>query len=267
MTIPSEPRLENPVLRRLRAGEAALGMSVRLSRSADVARIARASGHDFIFIDTQHSIFDLETIGHIAQTAMACDIAPVVRVRGVDDPDTSLLLDNGVLGIVFPDVNTPEQARRGVETCRFAPRGRRSLAGGYPHFDFRPVPAGRLVSQLDDATLVACMIETEEGLANVEAIAAIDGVDVLHLGSTDYLSDIGKPGQFDHPALKAAQEKVIEAARRHGKFAGCGGNRDVERQVKAIQAGARFLTTQTDAGFLLAAADQWTSGVRKALGA
>ncbi len=254
----------NPVLKRLQAGEVALGMSVRLARSGDIARVALASGHDFIFIDTQHSIFDIETIGHIAQTAMACGIAPVVRVRSVDDPDASLLLDNGVMGIVFPDVETPEQARRAVEICRFAPVGRRSLAGGYPHYDFRSVPAATLQAELNAATLVVCMIETQEGLDNIDAIAATDGVDVLHLGSADYLSSIGKAGQFDDPALRAAQAKVIETAQRHGKFAGCGGNRDPGRQIEAIRAGARFLTTQTDIGFLLSAANRWTQEVRQA---
>lgn len=262
MPTPSAPT--NPVLRRLQAGEVALGMSVRLARSADIARIARATSHDFLFIDTQHSIFDIETIAHIAQTALACDVAPVVRVRSVDDPDASLLLDNGVMGIVYPDVETPEQAKRAVDVCRFAPIGRRSLAGGYPHYDFSPVPAASLMQQLNAATLVVCMIETAEGLANVDAIAAVDGVDVIHLGSTDYLSSIGKPGQFDDPMLRAAQEKVIDSARRHGKHAGCGGNRDVDRQIDAIRAGARFLTTQTDIGFLTASAHRWTSAVRQA---
>ncbi|MES2712394.1 MAG: aldolase, partial [Pseudomonadota bacterium] len=82
--------MDNPVLRNLRAGKPAFGMSVRMTRSADIARIARATGHDFLFIDTQHAIFDIETIAHIAQTALAIGVAPVVRVRGVDDPDIAL---------------------------------------------------------------------------------------------------------------------------------------------------------------------------------
>src|SRR5690349_20939235 len=93
--------LTNPVKERMKAGEAALGMNVRLARSGDIARIAKATGHDFIFSDAQHSIFSRETITHITQTALAIGIAPFVRVRGCDDPDTSLLLDNGALGIVF----------------------------------------------------------------------------------------------------------------------------------------------------------------------
>jgi staphyloferrin B biosynthesis citrate synthase len=257
--------LNNPVLDRMRGGDVALGMNVRLARSGDIARIAKTTGHDFIFIDTQHSIFGLETIAHIAQAALGCGVAAVVRVRGVEDPDVSLLLDNGVTGIVFPDVNTAAQARKAVDICRFAPIGKRSVSGGYPHFDFRPVPLTLSAPLMNGATLLVCMIETMEGLANVEEIAAVAGIDVIHVGSNDLLADMGKPGKFDDPAIVEAQDRVIAAAKRGGTFAGCGGNRDVARQVGAIRKGVQFVTTQSDIGFLTAAASSWTGGVREAL--
>src|SRR3974377_1800050 len=123
-------RLTNPVKETLKAGGVWLGMTVPLGRSPDIARIAKASGHDFIFIDTQHSIYDLETIAAIAHTALAIGIAPLVRVRGIADPDVSLLLDNGVTGIIYPDVANAEEARQAVDTCKFAPIGRGSGVGG-----------------------------------------------------------------------------------------------------------------------------------------
>ena len=261
----TDVNLVNPVKARMRAGEAALGMNVRLGRSADIARIAKATGHDFIFIDIQHSIFNLETIVHIAQTALAIGIAPLVRVRSVNDPDVSLLLDNGVTGIVFPDVATAADARKAVDTCKFAPIGKRSVSGGYPHFDYRSVPLAQSVPALNEVCLLVCMIETLEGMANLEAIAAVDGVDVLHLGSNDLLANMGQPGKFDAPEIVAAQERLIAVATAHGKFAGCGGNRDVARQAEMIRKGCRFLTTQSDIGFLAAAASAWTKGVREAL--
>lgn len=259
------PRLTNPVKEKLRAGAVAMGISVRMVRSADIARIARATGHDFLFIDTQHAVFDLETIIHIAQTAIAIGVAPLVRVRGVDDPDVALLLDNGVTGIVFPDVSTAEQARRAVARVRFPPRGARSVAGGYVHFDYAAMPVGQAVAEIEDSTLLVCMIETLEGLANVEAIAAVPGIDVLHVGTNDLLVAMGKPGAFDDPAVVAAQDRVIAAARAQGIHAGCGGNRDTARQAAAVQRGALFLTTQSDIALLSAAASAWTRGVRAAL--
>lgn len=257
--------LVNPVKARLAAGEPALGMTVRLGRSADIARIAKSTGHDFIFIDTQHSIFGVETLVHIAQACLGLGIACLVRVRGIDDPDVSVLLDNGVTGIVYPDIATAAQARRAVEVCKFPPIGQRSVVGGYPHFDYRAVPLSEAVPQLNAVSLVVLMIETVEGLENVEAIAAVPGVDVLHVGSNDLLANMGKPGRFDDPDIVAAQDRVIAAAQANGIFAGCGGNRDVARQVEAVRRGALFLTTQTDIGFLSAAAGHWTRGVRTAL--
>ena len=262
----ADVKLANPVKARMRAGEAALGMNVRLGRSADIARIAKATGHDFVFIDVQHGIFDLETIAHIAQTALGIGVAPLVRVRGVNDPDVSLLLDNGVTGIVFPDVATAADARKAVETCRFAPLGKRSVGGGYPHFDYRPVPVAEAIAALDEVCLVVCMIETVEGMQNLESIAAVEGVDVLHLGTNDLLVSMGKPGRFEDPAIVAAQERLIAVCKAHGKFAGIGGHRDVARQAELVRKGCRFLTTQSDIGFLSAAAGEWTKALRDAVG-
>lgn len=263
MTSHHSSPLRNPVLERMRANEPALGLLTKLGRSPDIARIARATGHDFVFIDTQHGIFDVETIFTIANAALALDVTPVVRTRGVDDPDVSMLLDNGVTGIVFPDVNTAEQAKTAVACSRFPPIGKRSVGGPVPHFDYQPMPAGELAAALNEATLVVAMIETVEAVDNVDAIAAIDGIDVIHVGSNDLLMDMGKPGQFDAPELIAAQDKVIAAAAANGKFSGCGGNRDVSRQAEVIRKGARFLTTQTDIAFLSSAARQWVSSVRE----
>ena len=142
--------LKNPAKERMRAGGVALGMIVRLARSAEIARIAKTTGHDFIFIDGQHALFSIETVGHIAQTALAIGVAPLVRVRSCDDPSISLILDNGATGIIFPDVSSDADARRAVNACKFPPVGKRSVGAGYPNFDFRPVPLTQAVPQLND---------------------------------------------------------------------------------------------------------------------
>ena len=262
---PADTEIVNPVKERMKAGQVALGMIVRLSRSGDVALVAKTSGHDFIFIDGQHALFSLETIGHIAQAALGCGIAPLVRVRSCGDPDISVILDNGATGIVFPDVNTAADARAAVDACKFPPIGKRSVSGGYQVFDFRPVPTGQSVRALNDSTLVVCMIETREGLSNVEQIAAVEGVDVVHVGCNDLLNDMGKPGQFGDPEVIAAVERVIAAAKAHGKYAGLGGERDLERQLAFIRKGMRFVTTQTDLSLLMAAATQRAEQIRKGL--
>ncbi len=259
------PDLINPVKERMRAGEVALGMIVRLARSGDIVRVAKSTGHDFVFIDGQHSLFSIETIGHLAQVGLGCGTAVLVRVRSCDDPSISLILDNGATGIIFPDVNTAAQARRAVDACKFAPIGKRSVGGAYPNFDCAPVPLAHATRALNAATLVVCMIETREGLSNVEEIAAVPGVDVVHVGCNDLLAAIGKPGAFGDPEIVAAVERVIAAAAAAGIQAGLGGERDQERQLAFIRKGVRFVTTQTDLGFLMAEASRRTEQIRKGL--
>jgi len=261
----SETTPINPVKAKIAAGGAALGLGVRLVRSAEIARIARASGHDFLFLDMQHSLFNLETLGHIAQAALALGVAPVARVRSVRDPDVQALLDNGVTGIVFPDISTAEEAKRAVNRAKFPPVGRRSVSGGYALFDYRPMSTADAVPALQENTLVVCMIETREGVENIEAIAAVEGIDVIHIGANDLLTALGKPGQFGDPEGAAAIEKVITTAVRHGKIAGVGGDRNLPRQMEYIRRGARFLTTNSEIAFIMAEASRVTGELRRAL--
>jgi 2-keto-3-deoxy-L-rhamnonate aldolase RhmA len=255
----------NPALDRMRAGEVALGMIVRLGRTGDIARIAKSSGHDFIFIDGQHALYDLETVNAIAQTALGIGITPLVRVRSADDPDMPVLLDNCAGGIVVPDVNTADDARRAVARAKFPPVGRRSAGGAVAMFDFRAVPQKDALRILNDNTLLVCMVETPEGVSNVEAIAAVEGVDVVHVGCTDLLANMGKPGAYGDPEALAAIDRVLAACKKNGKIPGVGGDRDIGRQTQFIRNGARFLTTNADIAFLLAEASRRTEALRKAL--
>jgi 2-keto-3-deoxy-L-rhamnonate aldolase RhmA len=257
--------LVNPVLERMRAGGVALGMNIRLAHSGEIASIARTTGHDFLFLDAQHATFSNETLAHIALAARGCGVAPFVRVRGCEDPDISLLLDSGITGIIVPDVNTAAQARKAVQAARFPPFGRRSASGGYSRFDFRPVPLGEAMEALNRATLVACMIESREGLNNIEEICGVDGIDVIHVGCNDLLLDMGKPGAFGDPEVVRAIDHVIDVTVAKGKFAGFGGDRDLARQARFIRQGVKFMTTHSDIGFLMAEASRRTAELRHAI--
>lgn len=255
----------NPALARMRAGEAALGMIVRLARTGDIAMIAGASGHDFVFLDIQHAAMSLETASAISLAALGCGVTPIVRVRAFDDLDAARILDAGAMGIVIPDVESAAQARRAVEICKFAPLGARSVSAGYPAFGYRAVPAPEAARTLNEETLLICMVETRKGIEHADEIAAVPGVDVVHVGCSDLLSDLGKPGQYGDPEVIAALEHVIAVCRRHGKFAGLGGDRDPARQARFIREGVRFVTTNTDVAFLSAEASRRTESLRQAI--
>jgi len=173
------------------------------------------------------------------------------------------MLDGGVTGIVVPDVNTPEDAQTAVQACKFAPIGSRSVTTGYPIFNYQPVPMADTIRLLNANTLVVCMIESLEGLHNIEAIAAVDGVDVLQVGLTDMLADMGKPGAYGDPQAMDAVARITKAALAHGKFAGVGGDNDPARQAEFIRQGIRFISTQSDGALLLRAATTVATDLRR----
>jgi 2-keto-3-deoxy-L-rhamnonate aldolase RhmA len=249
----------------MRGGDVALGMVVRLGRSADIARIAKTTRHDFIFLDLQHALYDKETLGHIAHAALGCGVTCLARVQSPNDPIMPLLLDAGFTGIVVPDVNTADDAKRAVDACKFKPVGRRSVSGAYPMFDFRSLPLDDTLRILNENTLVVCMVETIEGVKNMEAIAAVDGVDVVHLGCNDLLVDMGKPGGFGSPEIVEIIGREIAVCKAYGKFSGLGGDRDPVRQARFIKEGIRFVTTQTDIAFLTLEATRRTTELRRVL--
>lgn len=251
-----------PILERIAADEVALGLIVRLVRSGEIGRIASATGHDFIFIDGQHALFSSETVARLIEAANGCSVAPLVRVRGWNDSAAPLFLDAGAAGIIVPDVQNADQARAIVHACRFPPRGARSLPGPLVQNNFRPFPAEEAMRAADESTMLVAMIETVEAVANIDEIAAIDGLDVLHVGSVDLLLDLGKPGQHGCAEIDDAIARVAQAARRHGKILGIGGERDAARRKCYIAQGARFMTTDTDIALLMRAADTVVADIR-----
>ena len=98
------------------------------------------------------------------------------------------------------------------------------------------------------------MLETPEAIENVDAIAAVDGIDVVHIGSTDLSTEMGIPGDYQHPRMRAAFEATAAAAKHHGKAMGVGGVReDLAFQTWLVQLGVRYLTSGSDVGYILSA--------------
>ena len=194
---------------------------------------------------------------------LGIDITPLVRVPSHDGQWMSRVLDGGAQGVILPDVNTSAEAEAIVSACRFPPMGRRSVMGLGPALGYRAVPLSELNPKLNAETAVIVMLETAEGIENCEAIAAVKGVDVLLIGSGDLTTDLGIPGQVDHPRLRAAYERVATACQAHKKVLGVGGIRhNTVLQGELIRLGARFVIAGTDTNYVLAGARQDTTALR-----
>ena len=254
---------EKSMKEKLASGELVLCMNLRLARSVDIAMIAKAGGYDALYVDMQHAPYSIETTATICAAALGIGITPLVRVPNHEPQWMSRVLDGGAQGVILPDVNTAAEAKAIVDACRFPPVGRRSVMGLGPALGYRAVPLAELNPLLNAETAVIVMLETAEGIDNCEAIAAVDGVDVLLIGSSDLTTNLGIPGQFDHPRLRAAYERVAAACRAHRRVLGVAGIRhNTALQGELIGLGARFVIAGSDVNYVLAGARQDTAALR-----
>ena len=153
---------------------------------------------------------------------------------------------------MVPHVNNAAEARAIVEACRFAPYGQRSAAGTVPSLGYGQLSQPEICRRLNQETLLMAMIETPEAVANADAIAAVEGIDVLHIGSTDLSTEMGIPGDYKHQRMRDAFETIAGAAKTHGKAMGVGGVRhDVAFQSWLLQLGVRYLTSGSDTLYIL----------------
>jgi len=150
----------NAFLDRLRDGEPTLMLAVRSSRTADVLRIARSTGHHAVMIDLEHSTMPLDVAAGLCATAGDLGLFPFVRVPEREYGALGRLLDGGAQGVIAPRVETAAEAATVARACRFAPRGQRSQLATVPQLGMRPTPARELNPVLDDATVVQVLIET-----------------------------------------------------------------------------------------------------------
>jgi 4-hydroxy-2-oxoheptanedioate aldolase len=244
--------LRNHVKEKLARGEVVASMTVRLVRGIEIARIAKTAGFDSLYVDMEHSSFSLETMGQICIAALEVGITPFVRVPGL--ADVQRILDAGALGIIAPHVSSAAEARDYVKAAKYPPLGERSNAGNLPHLQYRSFPAAEAYAAVDAATMVIVQFESAAAIDNADAIMAVDGVDMVLIGTNDLLADFGLPGQYDHPRVHEAYTKTLAACQKHGKHLAVGGFATrADLAAKYVRMGARYVSTGTDLGFLLAA--------------
>jgi 2-dehydro-3-deoxyglucarate aldolase/4-hydroxy-2-oxoheptanedioate aldolase len=197
----------------------------------------------------EHTGTGFETLKPQFALCRALGVAPLVRVPATEYHFVARALDCGALGVMVPLVDTAEQAERIVSFTRYPPKGRRGAAFGFAHDDYRAGDVVEKMREIHGRTLVICMIETRAGLENVEAIAAVDGVDVLWLGHFDLTNFLGIPAQFSHPQYRDAVKRIAAAAARHGKSAGYMAS-SAELGREYLGHGYRMIATGTDQALL-----------------
>ena len=240
----------------------ALGVGLRSARTVDIGRAMKTAGFDWLFIDMEHNTMSLDDACNISIAAQAEGIAPIVRVPGTEHHHATRALDGGAQGIIVPHVDDVETAKQMVANTRYSPVGKRSLYGALPQIGFESHPMPDTMAALNESTYLVLMIESPEGVAAADDIAAIDGVDALLIGTADLTAEMGIPGQVTHPDVVAAYETVIAACHKHGKTPGMGGVYAPDAMKQYIDMGMRLLLTGSEFSFMMAGAKAQSTAVR-----
>jgi 4-hydroxy-2-oxoheptanedioate aldolase len=255
--------IRNVAREKLEQGQLSLGVGIRLTRSVEIAKAMAVAGFDWLFLDMEHGVMSLEACAQIAVAALDAGITPIARVPNGEYAIATRALDNGVLGIVVPHVDTAAEAREVVDRLKYPPIGHRSMGGVGPHYDLRSASSVEAASALNAANLTVVMLETPTAIANADAIAAVPGIDVLLMGTNDLCAEMGIHGDFGHEGVADAYRKLIAAAKQHGKYPGMGGVYDEVLARRYIEMGSRFVLGGQDASFLMAGASQRTQFLRR----
>jgi len=244
---------------RLAAGELVFGLNTPLGRTPEIGPIVRAGGYHWMLIDDEHHPMPVGLAYEIALSAIRAGIFPFVRPRTNAPHDIGAYLTNGAMGVLVPHVNTAEQARAAARACRYPPVGDLSVPGIIVQFGYGQYGLAEAAELFNRHVQCVAMIESREAVANVEAIAAVEGVDGLLIGTSDLCFEMGYPGGYGHPEVVAAIERTCKAARAVGKYVGMGGPKDPADWQRYIGFGVRMVMTENDLSLLIARMKERTS--------
>lgn len=236
----------------LKAGKAQIGLWGSIP-SNYTAEVVAGAGFDWFLIDTEHSPTDIDVVLRMVQAVAAYPATePVVRVPWNDIVATKRVLDIGVRSIMIPQITTVEEAKTAVSYVRFPTAGQRGVAGLSRASRF-----GRVKNYFPEADGEICLLlqlESEEALKNIEAIAAIDGVDGLFIGPADLHASVGRLGEVSHEKVVPMIDDAIRRIAKAGKAPGIlMANEELARHW--LKLGATFVAVGADVGILARGAD------------
>jgi len=243
------PLAPDSLASRIREGYAARGAMIFECFSPGIAPILVNAGAEFVIFDMEHTGLGFEQLKWLNATCRGLPITPMVRVPRNQYTYIARALDLGSRGIMVPMVESAREAAAIVESCWYPPKGRRGAAFGFAQCDYLNTDVVASMPRYNQRTLIIAQIETERGLAELDAIAATPGIDVLWLGHFDLSNFMGIPAEFASPAFDAAFRSVAQKAREHGKAAGFMASTQDWVQ-RARQAGYHVIAAGTDSALL-----------------
>jgi 2-dehydro-3-deoxyglucarate aldolase/4-hydroxy-2-oxoheptanedioate aldolase len=173
-------------------------------------------GYDAVWLDQEHCALTLEQIQQAARAARASGLDSFVRLAPTDYATVMRPLEAGAGGIMAAQVRSSQQTEQIVQWAKFHPRGLRGINNSGIDGAYGTIPFADYLRRANAETFIAIQIEHVDALEEVDAIAAVKDVDVLFVGPADLSQSMGLPGEWNHPKLRSALERVAQAAKNHG---------------------------------------------------
>jgi 4-hydroxy-2-oxoheptanedioate aldolase len=242
---------QNAFKRALKAGKSQIGLWSTLSSNYSVEVIAGA-GFDWILLDTEHSPNELENLLTQLQAAAPYPTHAVVRVPWNDMVTIKRVLDIGAQSILIPYVSTAEEARAAVSYTRYPPQGVRGVAGSTRASRFGRVK--EYAKRAHEELCVLVQVENQQAIDNIEAIAAVEGIDGVFIGPADLHASFGYTGEIANPKVMPVIDEAIGRIRKCGKAPGILTPSE-EHAKRQLSLGAQFVAVGNDVGLLARGAE------------
>jgi 4-hydroxy-2-oxoheptanedioate aldolase len=252
----------NQLKRRMVGGKNMFGVWLHAAHPMVVEALAD-TGYDCLIVDNEHGPSSLEQTRAQLQASVPYDCGMCVRIPWNDPVYIKKVLDLGADTLMVPMVQTADEARAVADACRYPPKGKRGM--GPWRAMARGVPVPDYVAHMADNLFVMCQIESPTAANNAEAIAAVDGVDMLFVGPYDLSGALGRPNDFENPEHRRLVDLALAAATKAGKPCGIvpHGSHDAASLFKR---GFRFVAASTDFSLMRRAAIAEIEGIKPARG-
>jgi 4-hydroxy-2-oxoheptanedioate aldolase len=249
--------------KRLTAGERLFGTWCSLGSSV-TTEMAGNAGFDWVLIDLEHGSGGESELLHQLQSLTGSPTAPIVRIEWNEPPRFKRVLDMGASGVMVPWVSTREEAERAAAAARYSPEGIRGMASRVRATRYG-AGFSEYVADANDRIVTVVQIETAEAVQNIDAIASVEGVDVLFIGPLDLSTNLGIQKQFDHDRFRSAVRAVTGAAARYRKASGIL-LWEIGAAQQALADGFSFVAVGSDVGAVWLSMSEHMSTLRSLAG-
>jgi 2-keto-3-deoxy-L-rhamnonate aldolase RhmA len=206
----------NRTRERLLNGQIVTGLALQQLRSAEIPRLLAAAGFDYLFVDTEHGGFDIETVQDLVGAANQAGITPFVRVCELRYSLVARALDVGAQGIILPRVENPELLREAISWTKFPPAGTRGFGVSPLLLDYQARSLPEVIEHFNEQTMVIVQFETLTALERANELLAVPGIDVAMIGPADLSISLGLPGEFEHPKIVSVIEHFVSMCEQFG---------------------------------------------------